>query len=489
MSTSSPSSLSFRQSIALTALATTLATTSLILSFQALRREHRTDRLKKQVGEDVEEWEKRNLDSGLVSPEEMAERHADGISTPGGGRRVKEWKKGEFDEGLIREQLTRNYNFLGEESMAKVRESYVVVVGCGGVGSWAATMLLRSGVGKILLIDFDLTTLSSLNRHACATLEDVGSPKVIAMQKYLKKVAPWAQVDVKVGLWRKGEGEAWLEGADWVVDAIDNINTKVDLLSHCHQQGIKVFASMGAGAKSDPTRVQIAYASSLNLASSQSAYRRHEQGHFEYENVCSGIPVVYSTEVPSEVKLLPLPEEEKARGPIKELGAFDDFRVRILPVLGPLPAIFGLNIASYILLDLARKPLTDFSEIKNRRKLYYNLEKGLSEREKRNHNRDVQIKLPINSEDVGFIFEDIHNGRSTIPPQVILAKPILIRWDKNRELTEDNVVIMGPKDAEKHEKACLIGDLSPEEVWGKDVVDLVEKKFQEVRKVLQWRRG
>lgn len=77
--------------------------------------------------------------------------------------------------------------------MAKIRSSYVIVVGCGGVGSWAATMLLRSGVGHLLLIDYDLATLSSLNRHACATLEDVGTPKVVAMQKYFAKIAPWAK--------------------------------------------------------------------------------------------------------------------------------------------------------------------------------------------------------------------------------------------------------------------------------------------------------
>lgn len=69
-------------------------------------------------------------------------------------------------------------------------------------------------------------------------------------------------MDVKVGLYRKGQSEEWLEGADWVVDAIDNIDTKVDLLTHCHQNGIKVFASMGSGAKRDPTRVQIADISS-----------------------------------------------------------------------------------------------------------------------------------------------------------------------------------------------------------------------------------
>lgn len=67
-----------------------------------------------------------------------------------------------------------------------------------------------------------------------------------------------ARVEIKIGLWRKGESESWLDGADYVVDAIDNIDTKVDLLTHCRKSDMKVFASMGAGAKRDPTRVQIA---------------------------------------------------------------------------------------------------------------------------------------------------------------------------------------------------------------------------------------
>lgn len=125
--------LSKGQSLILTALAAALGTTTLILSFQALRREALTERLKRQVGEDVEEWEKSREGSGLGSPDEKVERIV---------RKEKNWGK-DFDEGLIREQLTRNYNFLGEESMGLVRKAYVVIVGCGGVGSWCAVMLLR----------------------------------------------------------------------------------------------------------------------------------------------------------------------------------------------------------------------------------------------------------------------------------------------------------------------------------------------------------
>ena len=66
------------------------------------------------------------------------------------------------------------------------------------------------------------------------------------------------RIDTHVGLWRKGDSEHLLEDADYVVDAIDNIDTKVDLLTYCHQNGTKVFSSMGSGAKRDPTRIQIA---------------------------------------------------------------------------------------------------------------------------------------------------------------------------------------------------------------------------------------
>lgn len=93
--------------------------------------------------------------------------------------------------------------------------------------------------------------------------------------------------------------------------------------------------------------------------------------------------VVYSTEVPSEVKLLPLPEEEFAKGPVTDLTAFDNFRVRVLPVLGPLPCIFGLHIATAIVLDLAGRPLEGPMAIKNRVKTYDRMEKALTKRENR----------------------------------------------------------------------------------------------------------
>lgn len=92
---------------------------------------------------------------------------------------------------------------------------------------------------------------------------------------------------------------------------------------------------MGAGAKSDPTRIQIADISDTMYDPLARSVRRR----LRLQGITSGIPVVYSTEVPGDVKLLPLPDEEFQKGNVKELGVFDDFRVRILPVLGALPPL------------------------------------------------------------------------------------------------------------------------------------------------------
>jgi tRNA A37 threonylcarbamoyladenosine dehydratase len=248
-------------------------------------------------------------------------------------------------------------------------------------------------------VDFDYVTLSSLNRHASATLADVGTPKVKCLERGIRAFARWIDVDARVEVWRKDEGGALLEDMDWVVgpcspspraptrahmcacaDCIDNIDTKVDLLAYCAQHGLRVFSSMGAGAKQDPTRTQIADISATHYDPLARAVRRRLRAR----GVHGGIPVVYSTEVPAPGRgLLPLPEDEFARGKVAELGALDDFRVRILPVIGPLPAIFGLFAATHVLSELAGAPIANPLAVKNRRKLYERLLRDLVVREGR----------------------------------------------------------------------------------------------------------
>lgn len=128
---------------------------------------------------------------------------------------------------IVSEQLTRNVQFFGLEAQKKVTGSYVVVIGLGGVGSHAASMLLRSGVGRLLLVDFDQVSLSSLNRHAVATRSDVGIPKAQCLKEHFMSIFPECHIEVKVLLYDASSEDEVLSGhPDFVLDCIDNIDTK-----------------------------------------------------------------------------------------------------------------------------------------------------------------------------------------------------------------------------------------------------------------------
>lgn len=139
-----------------------------------------------------------------------------------------------------------------------MRESFVVVVGVGGVGSHCAHMLVRSGVRRIRLIDFDQVTLSSLNRHATAVRADVGRPKVAAMAEFFARIAPDVQVDARPVLFSGADAEQLLEGdPSFVVDCIDNRETKLDLICYCLRAGVPFVSSLSAGGRADPSRVRV----------------------------------------------------------------------------------------------------------------------------------------------------------------------------------------------------------------------------------------
>lgn len=265
--------------------------------------------------------------------------------------------KGDYDEELILEQLARNRVFLTPEGLEKLRKSFVVVVGCGGVGSHCASSLARSGVGRLRFVDFDQVTLSSLNRHAVATLADVGLSKVQCLKRRLMAITPWAGFDLCLEKMDKDSAPRllgpWEDGQkpDFVVDAIDNIDTKVELLKYCHDNDIPVISSMGAGCKSDPTRIVVGdIGTSTDDGLSRATRRR-----LKLKGVTSGIPTVYSTEKEGagKAKLLPLPEEEFKKGSVGDLGVMPDFRVRILPVLGTMPAVFGYTVANHIICSIS----------------------------------------------------------------------------------------------------------------------------------------
>lgn len=407
---------------------------------------------------------------------------------------------------LILEQLARNRVFLQDDGLSKLRSAFVIVVGLGGVGSHATAALARSGVSKIRVIDFDQVTLSSLNRHAVATLADVGTPKVTCIRKRLEQVTPWVRFDCRNELFGKDVAQTQL--APWngqrptfVIDAIDNIDSKVELLHYCHQNDIPVISSMGAGCKSDPTRILVGDIST----STDDPLSRQTRRRLKLLGVATGIPVVFSAEktAPGKAQLLPLPEEEFQKGDVKELGVLPDFRVRILPVLGTMPATFGLCVANHVMLEISGYP-HEYLQGKYREKMYDSILNGLQgteERLVRHAGLDAQgLRLPVMQEDVAYLIEDVYRGKSVVSS--LPTRLALIRWrkpgdeplfdlsypkQKSSKLRLNDLVCMTREEANKHEKEVLKGDSRPEDLYSNDVIDLVSHKMEEEQAYSQQR--
>ncbi|OAA52466.1 Molybdenum cofactor biosynthesis, MoeB [Beauveria brongniartii RCEF 3172] len=417
---------------------------------------------------------------------------------------------GDFDEELILEQLARNQVFLTPEGLDKLRKACVVVVGCGGVGSHCTASLARSGVSKIRLIDFDQVTLSSLNRHSVATLADVGTSKVHCLQRRLMAITPWVQFDLRQ---QKFDGEVatellgpWKDGQkpDFIIDAIDNIETKVALLKYCHDNKLPVISSMGAGCKGDPTKIIIGdIGNSTDDGLSRATRRR-----LKLMGITRGIPVVYSTEQSGEGKaeLLPLDQTEFEKGSVGDLGVMPNFRVRILPVLGTMPAIFGITVANHVILSITGYPV-DYAPAKGRDKMYdgiVNYVQSTEEKLARLFAPDlVGLRSPITVGDVAFLAEELYHARSVITG--IPTRLVLIRWRRPEAI---NVSVIGQGSAEEqkcstirlrdlvcmtrdeaacHEKQIFKAGVPLEDVYDAETIDRVERKMAQAAEYEKYR--
>ncbi|MCJ1437033.1 hypothetical protein MMC27_006418 [Xylographa pallens] len=418
-------------------------------------------------------------------------------------------QQGDYDEELIQEQLTRTASFLKPEGLSALRSSFVVIIGLGGVGSHCTAALARSGVSYIRIIDFDQVTLSSLNRNAVATLADVGTPKVTCVRKRLEAVAPWVHWECVNEIWHEDHGHRLLaswSGAerkkpDYVVDAIDNIDSKVTLLRYCYEHGIKVISSMGAGCKSDPTRVYVGDIS----GSIEDPLSRTTRRRLRMLGISEGIPVVYSIEKagPGKAELLPLPEEEFRKGGVGELSVLPDFRARILPVLGTMPAVFGYVIANFVVMELSGYPHESGGRT-GREKLYESVLQGLQAAEvklARAEGEDVQgFRIPVSKDDVAYLIEEIFRGKSVLSG--LPTRLALIRWRPSKDgyqpdirwegqkvsrLQLSDLVCMTKEEAAVHEKKVLADGAKPEDIYEAEVVALAERRLDEEQAMDRYR--
>lgn len=190
--------------------------------------------------------------------------------------------------------FSRTEMLIGKEAMEKLAQSRVAIFGIGGVGSFAVEALARAGVGKLVLVDDDCICLTNINRQLHATTKTVGRPKVETMRERVLEINPRAEVNViqKFYLPENAE-EFFVWGYDYIIDAIDTVTAKIDLIVRARARNIPVVSCMGAGNKMDPTRFEIADLAKTSVCPLAKVMRQELRARG-----ISSLKVLYSKEKP-----------------------------------------------------------------------------------------------------------------------------------------------------------------------------------------------
>lgn len=188
----------------------------------------------------------------------------------------------------------------GETALSRFQQSHICVIGIGGVGSWAAEALARSGIGQLTLIDMDDVCITNTNRQIHALQGNVGKQKTEVMAERIRLINPDCQINIIDDFITEENLTEYLDSRfDFVVDAIDSIRAKVALLAHCKRQKIALITTGGAGGQKDPTKIAIEDLSRTTqdpLAAKVRAELRRRFGFTRDPKKKFAIPCVYSTE-------------------------------------------------------------------------------------------------------------------------------------------------------------------------------------------------
>lgn len=229
--------------------------------------------------------------------------------------------------------FSRTQMLLGEDAMERLKSKTVAIFGVGGVGSYTAEALGRTGVGRLVLIDNDNIARSNINRQIHATQKTVGYAKVDIMKERLLEINPEIKVTAYKELYTEASAaELLLDSYDYVVDAIDMVTAKIDLIVRCVEREIAIVSAMGAANKLDPTKLTVAdiYKTSMCPLAKVMRHELRKRG-------VKKLDVVYSTEPPITPAMCPNGETKGRQTP----GS-----------VAFVPSVSGLILASIVVRNL-----------------------------------------------------------------------------------------------------------------------------------------
>lgn len=236
----------------------------------------------------------------------------------------------------MEEWQSRTGLLLGEENLERLHRANLLVVGVGGVGAYAAEMLVRAGVGNLTIIDSDTVTPSNINRQLIALHSTVGKAKTEVLTERLRDISPRLNITARQE-YLEAERVAELfadETFDFVVDAIDTVAPKTALLIYCLRHKIRVVSSMGAGGRVDPAQIRIADIAETRHCGLARAVRHQLRAN----GFSKGLKVVFSTEQPDRNAVVATENERNKKSTVGTVSY--------------LPALFGCYLASHVIRKL-----------------------------------------------------------------------------------------------------------------------------------------
>lgn len=245
-------------------------------------------------------------------------------------------------------KFSRTELLIGAEGVKKLAGSKVAVFGVGGVGSFAVEGLARAGVGKFVLVDDDCICLTNINRQLHATTKTVGRPKVEVMRDRVLEINPQAEVTVFQKFYLpETADELMAADYDYIVDAVDTVTAKIDLIVKAKAMNISVISCMGAGNKLDPTQFEVADIFDTSICPLAKVMRQQLR-----KRGITSLKVVYSKEEP----IVPVETEDSscATGCICPAGTTRKCTIRhqIPGSISFVPSVAGLIIAGEVVKDI-----------------------------------------------------------------------------------------------------------------------------------------
>ncbi len=192
--------------------------------------------------------------------------------------------------------FSRNELIWGEDFQKSLSQVCVMAAGLGGVGGYALESLARAGVGKFKIIDFDTVENSNINRQIIALTSTVGQNKTELFETRLKEINPDIKVEKFDEFYKKELNENILKDVDFVIDAIDTMRYKVDLIESCVKRGIPIISAFGAGNRLDPTKLKIVDISEIDKPDCN--FSKNILYQLKKREITSGVKAVISDELP-----------------------------------------------------------------------------------------------------------------------------------------------------------------------------------------------